>query len=94
MSSQESPRRYWEARALADSLWQRFREAQLRDDERELTEVFFLLTHFRTRTISILRIAIETVREPLAIAAMRNLIVLDKIFGAMHRVAPDVLPLA
>jgi hypothetical protein len=79
---------------MCNQIWQKFERALAAQDIDQLRGSFFLLTHYYGRTIIILRSAIEDTRNPLAAAAIRNLMVLDRVLGGMHRAAPDELPLA
>lgn len=89
-----APKPYWQATELAAAVRQRFEKAHAANDDEAMRGSFFLLTHYYGRTRVLMRQAFEQGRQPLAVATLRNLLVLDAALGAMHRLAPHVVPLA
>jgi superfamily II DNA or RNA helicase len=86
------PHTYWHAQGLADRVQREFQEAGRRGDTAGLRERFYLLAEYHARTIEILRQALAGRHEPLANAALRNLVTLHQALHVMHRAAPDTVP--
>ena len=84
--------RYWQAQGLADMLQHEFDEAQRQGKPAVMRERFYLLANYYTRTVAILRYALKARREPLAQAALHNLIALHKSLTYMYKVAPGTVP--
>jgi hypothetical protein len=89
-------RAFWSAQGLAEGARTRFENARTAkvQDSQEIRSAFYQLTHFYARTLHILRSAWEERDEPLAEAALKNLVVLDGVLSTMHRQEPDRVPLA
>lgn len=85
-------RRYWQAHGLAELALGEFQVAHAEDDRAGRRRAFFLLAGYYGRTIRILRSALERGNEPLAQAALHNLIALHHPLTQMHRAAPDDVP--
>ena len=58
----------------------------------EMRERFYIIANYYDRTVDILRNAVHTRREPLAQAALHNLIALHKSLQHMHKLAPESIP--
>src|SRR5579859_1902942 len=91
-ASATPPRRYWQAQGFADALQREFDEALQNMRVVEMRERFHALARFYTRTLAILRSSLHDGREPLAQAALHNLIALHKSLHYMHQVAPGTVP--
>ncbi|HVB22252.1 MAG TPA: DEAD/DEAH box helicase family protein [Ktedonobacteraceae bacterium] len=88
-----TPRRhYWQAQGLADTILHEFDEAMSSGKLAEMRERFYIIANYYDRTVDILRNALRERREPLAQAALHNLIALHKSLQYMHKLAPDSLP--
>ena len=85
-------RKYWQAHGLAELALGEFQVAHAEDDRAGRRRAFFLLAGYYGRTIRILRSALERGNEPLAQAALHNLIALHHPLTQMHRAAPDDVP--
>src|SRR5262245_15966324 len=85
-------RAYWQAQGVAELSLARFDAA--RDDAVPAAErqAYYLLAAYHRRTRRILRAALEEGREPLAQAALRNLVLLQRPLARMHSVDPAVIP--
>ena len=84
--------RYWQAQGLADMLQHEFDEAQRSGNKATMRERFYLLANYYSRTLAILRSALHDRREPLAQAALHNLISLHTALHAMYKIAPGTVP--
>ncbi|GAC1455514.1 MAG: hypothetical protein PVSMB2_07010 [Ktedonobacteraceae bacterium] len=91
-ASSTPPGRYWQAQGLADMLRHEFDEAQRLGKPAVMRERFYLLANYYTRTVAILRYAFKARREPLAQAALHNLIALHKSLNYMYKIAPGTVP--
>ena len=87
-------RRYWEAQALVELEQPRFAEAEEQSDAARQRSAYYRLGVYHGRTIHILRSALQAGKEPLAQAAMRNLVTLHRAMMQMHRQAPGIVPVA
>lgn len=91
-------RSYWQAQGMAEHALAAFQEAAARQDRAEERRAFFLLASYHARTRRIIRSALaedpEDRNEPLAQAALRNLVVLHRPLARMHRTAPHSVPAA
>ena len=85
-------RKYWQAHGLAELALGEFQTAHAEDERAGRRRAFFLLAGYYGRTIRILRSALERGNEPLAQAALHNLIALHHPLTQMHRAAPDDVP--
>lgn len=83
---------YWRADGLADRVRCEFEEAHQAGDVAGQRARFYLLADYYARTVAILRDALGHRREPLALAALRNLMTLHRALHLMHRLEPDVVP--
>jgi len=80
--------RYWQAQAFADLILEEFNDARRRRDLATVRDRFYVLAAYYRRTLSILHSAFERRSETLAAAALRNLVVLQRVLMAMREVAP------
>src|SRR5262249_59930270 len=87
-------RTYWQAQGIAELALSQFQTATEQGDRSGQRRAFYLLAGYYGRTRSILHGALADRREPLAQAALRNLITLHRPLTQMHRTASDVVPLA
>src|SRR3954447_2827019 len=87
-------RTYWQAQGVAELALTRFTEAAEQGDRAAQRRAFYLLTGFYGRTRRIVQAALAEENEPLAKAALRNLVVLHRPLTQMHRTAPKTVPLA
>jgi DNA-binding MarR family transcriptional regulator len=95
VTAARSPRRnYWEAQGIAELALSRFVAAVEEGDRPSERQAFFLLANYYGRTREIVQASLFEGREPLAQAALRNLVVLHRPLAQMHRLAPDTVPLA
>jgi superfamily II DNA or RNA helicase len=83
---------YWQAQGLADMILHEFDEAMSSGKLAEMRERFYILANYYDRTVDILRNALQARREPLAQAALHNLISLHNSLQYMHKLAPDSIP--
>ncbi len=83
---------YWQAQGLADVIQHEFDEAMSSGKLAEMRERFYIIANYYDRTVDILRNALQTRREPLAQAALHNLIALHKSLQYMHKLAPESIP--
>lgn len=84
---------YWQATGLAARAQEDFLAAVEAKDTAGKRRAFYLLASYYGRTTRILNTALETKKEPLAVAAMQNLIVLHRPLAAMHTADPDTVPI-
>ena len=93
-----APRRstsgYWEAQGVAELALSRFEDGLSHDDRAAERQAFYVLAHYYQRTRTIARQAMSLHKEPLAQAALRNLVVLHRPLAQMHRSAPRAVPLS
>jgi superfamily II DNA or RNA helicase len=87
-------RTYWQAQGIAELTLGHFTEAVAQGDHPAQRRAFYLLAGYYGRTCRIVRSAFVAGREPLAQAALRNLVALHRPLTQMHRTAPDTVPLA
>src|SRR5438270_6072350 len=87
-------RAYWRAHGIAEMSLSRFEEALEHGDRTAERHAFYTLASYYQRTRRIVRSALGSHREPLAQAALRNLVVLHRPLTHMHRAAADAVPLA
>lgn len=83
---------YWQAQGLADMIQHEFDEAMSSGKLAEMRERFYIIANYYDRTVDILRDALHQRREPLAQAALHNLLALHKSLQYMHRLAPESIP--
>ncbi|MCW5853172.1 MAG: DEAD/DEAH box helicase family protein, partial [Anaerolineae bacterium] len=86
-------RGYWQAQGLAELTLSEFHAALAQQNRAAIRRAFFRLVGYYTRTLYILRSALEEGKEPLAQASLRNLVVLHRPLAQMHSAAPDIVPL-
>ncbi|HET6319683.1 MAG TPA: hypothetical protein VFG86_24760, partial [Chloroflexota bacterium] len=86
--------RYWEAQGVAELALSQFQDGLSHDDRAAERQAFYVLAHYYQRTRTIVRQALSKRREPLAQAALRNLVVLHRPLAHMHRSAPRAVPLS
>jgi hypothetical protein len=93
-----APRRssagYWQAQGVAELALSQFEKGLSQDDRAIERQAFYVLAHYYQRTRTIVRQALSKRREPLAQAALRNLVVLHRPLAHMHRSAPRAVPLS
>ncbi len=87
-------RSYWQAQSMAEQALASFQEAAARQDRAQERRAFFLLAGYHGRTRRIVRSALTEHRDPLAQAALRNLVVLHRPLARMHRASPHAVPAA
>jgi len=87
-------RGYWQAQRMAELTLERFIAACEQNDWTGRRRAFYLLASYYGRTREIVQGALADRREPLAQAALRNLVVLHRPLAQMHHLAPDAIPLA
>ncbi len=85
-------RTYWQAQGLAELALSEFQAATAEGDLAGQRRAFYHLASYYGRTLHILRSALSTHNEPLAQAAMSNLVTLHRPLTQMHRAAPDDIP--
>src|SRR4051794_28274238 len=93
-AARETGRSYWQAQAVAELALGQFTLATEQKDHAAQRRAFYLLAGFYGRTRRILRTALASAKEPLAQAALRNLVALHRPLTQMHRAAPTAVPLA
>ena len=86
-------RDYWQATGLATRAQEEFLEAAANNDAKGKKRAFYLLASYYGRTTRILNTALAGKKDPLARAAMQNLIVLHRPLSAMHSADPDTVPI-
>lgn len=91
-ASSTPPYRYWQAQGFADTLQREFDVALKSKSLVDMRERFHTLASYYTRTLAILRSSLHDRREPLAQAALHNLIALHKSLRYMHQAAPGTVP--
>ena len=87
-------RRYWQAQGLVELEQTEFAAALAEGNAAHQRSAYYRLGVYHGRTISILRSALASGKEPLAQAAMRNLATLHRAMMQMHRQAPHNVPVA
>src|SRR4051812_27502529 len=87
-------RTYWQAQGIAELALSQFQTATEQGDRAGQRRAFYLLAGEYGGTRSIVHRGPADRREPLAQAALRNLITLHRPLTQMHRTAPDIVPLA
>jgi superfamily II DNA or RNA helicase/predicted ArsR family transcriptional regulator len=87
-------RNYWQAQGIAELALGQFAAATEDGDRAGQRRAFYLLAGYYGRTCRIVQSALADRREPLAQAALRNLIALHRPLTQMHRTAPGAVPLA
>src|SRR4051812_21578378 len=87
-------RPYWQAQGIAELTLGHFAEATEQGDGAAQRRAFYALAGYYGKTCRILRSAIAAGKDPLAQAALRNLVTLHRPLNQMHRTAPDAVPLA
>ncbi len=87
-------RHYWEAQSLAEMAMTEFDEALKKGDLATQTREFYILANYFGRTLRILRTALNNSKEPLAQAALKNLVTLHRPLAKMHDESPGSIPLA
>jgi hypothetical protein len=92
IADEEARRKYWQAQALVEQEQSEFATALEQNDNSRLRNAYYRLAVYHGRTIYILRSAINSGKDPLAQAAMRNLATLHRAMVQMHRKAPAVVP--
>jgi superfamily II DNA or RNA helicase len=85
-------RTYWQAQATAELALSEFRAATEKNDPAGQRRAFYRLASYYGRTMHIVSSALAGRKEPLAQAAMSNLVALHRPLAQMHRVAPDDVP--
>jgi superfamily II DNA or RNA helicase len=94
MNDEHARRRYWQAQGLVELEQAAFTSALEKDDAAHQRSAYFRLAVYHGRTIAILRSALKNSNEPLAQAAMRNLVTLFRAMMQMHKQAPHNVPVA
>jgi superfamily II DNA or RNA helicase len=85
---------YWQAQGIAESALSHFEDAVAHDDAAAERRAFYTLASYYQRTRRIVRAALADRREPLAQAALRNLVALHRPLMYMHGAAARTVPLA
>src|SRR3954468_15438543 len=85
-------RSYWRANAIAELSLARFEEALAASEPAVQRHAYYLLAAYHRRTRRIVRSALADRRDPLAEAALRNLILLQRPLVRMHDASPAVIP--
>jgi len=94
IAAQRSVHTYWQAQGIAELALSHFEDAVQRDDSSAERRAFYTLASYYQRTRRIVRSALADKREPLAQAALRNLVVLHRPLMHMHGAAARTVPLA
>lgn len=87
-------RHYWEAQSLADMAMAEFDEALQKGDRVTQRREFYILANYYGRTLRILRSALNTGKEALVQATLKNLVALHRPLAKMHDESPSSVPLA
>lgn len=87
-------RTYWQAQAIAEIALHHFTVATEQADRAAQRRAFYVLANYYGRTRRIVESALADGREPLAQAALRNLVALHRPLTQMHRTAPEIVPVA
>src|SRR5579872_6148825 len=85
---------YWQAQGIAEAALGQFQDALREDDRAAERRAFYTLAGYYQRTRRIAQSALADHREPLAQAALRNLVVLHRPLMLMHGAASSAVPLA
>jgi hypothetical protein len=85
---------YWEAQGIAELALSHFEDAVQHRDASAERRAFYTLATYYQRTRRIVRSALADHRDPLAQAALRNLVVLHRPLMHMHAAAGRAVPLA
>jgi hypothetical protein len=85
---------YWQAQGIAELALSQFEEAVRREDSPAERREFYTLASYYQRTRRIVRSALAGRREPLAQAALHNLVVLHRPLMHMHAAASRTIPLS
>jgi hypothetical protein len=88
------PHTYWQAQGIAELALHSFALATENGDIRGQRRAFYELAGYYGRTRRILWSALTSGKEPLAQAALRNLLAMHRPLTQMHRTAPETVPLA
>jgi DNA-binding transcriptional ArsR family regulator len=94
VAASRSVHTYWQAQGIAELALRHFEDAVLHDDASAERRAFYTLATYYQRTRRIVRSALADKREPLAQAALRNLVVLHRPLMHMHGAAARSVPLA
>jgi hypothetical protein len=94
IADENARRHYWHAQGLVELEQVNFAAALARGDEVHQRSAYFRLAVYHGRTIYILRSALNTSKEPLAQASMRNLATLHRAMMQMHQKTPHNVPVA
>src|SRR5262245_55246176 len=81
-------RAYWKANAITELSLARFDAAHEASDAAAERHAYYLLAAYHRRTRRILRSALVDRREPLAQAALRNFVLLQRPLARMHAASP------
>jgi hypothetical protein len=87
-------RAYWQAQGIAELALGRFLQALEQADRAGQRRAFYVLANYYGRTLRIVRSALTSRKDPLAQAALRNVVALHRPLTQMHRSAPGTVPLA
>jgi superfamily II DNA or RNA helicase len=87
-------RSYWQAQSLVELEQGEFAAALEQGEAALQRRAYYRLAVYHGRTIYILHSALNSGKEPLAQAAMRNLSTLHRAMMQMHRQSPQNVPLA
>src|SRR5215831_9330661 len=87
-------RMYWQAQGIAELALSHFEDGLHNHDRAAERSAFYTLSRYYQRTRRIARSALADRREPLAQAALRNLVVLHRPLMHMHGAAASSVPLA
>jgi len=82
-------RRYWHAQAFADTVLAEFNAALGARHLETVRERFYILAAYYRRTLAILHGALEDQKEPLAAAALENLVILQRALSRMREISPN-----
>lgn len=93
-SRRRSADAYWQAQGVAELALSQFDAGLAEDDRARERQAFYMLAHYYQRTRTIAREALSKHREPLAQAALRNMVALHRPLAHMHRSAPKAVPLS
>ncbi len=87
-------RPYWQAQSMAEMALAEFNDALQDGNAAVQRREFYILANYYGRTLRILRTALNNGKEPLAQAALQNLVTLHRPLAKMHSAAPGSVPLA
>ena len=94
IEDEDARRHYWQAQGLIELEQSDFATALARGDATHQRSAYFRLAVYHGRTIYILRSALNSGKESLAQAAMRNLATLHRAMMQMHKQSPHSVPVA